>query len=139
MTSTIEIHESSDSEIDRFLAEEDPPSFQAEPHQAYNFVDNLPPCLKHSQGFPGIKFDNKPKGKSKDSPEHNRGYSQTAVTGSQCETCLFWIDKYYTNIPILQSQIKTLIDMVDPLTDENRSLNSIAQRQGKCPKTTGTS
>jgi hypothetical protein len=133
----IEIHESSDSEIDRFLAEEDPPSFQAEPDQAYNFVDNFPPCLKHSQGFPGIKFDNKPKGNSEDSPTHNRGYSQTVVTGSQCETCLFWIDKYYTDIPILQSQIKTLTDLVDPLTDENRRLKSIVQRQGKRLKTTG--
>jgi hypothetical protein len=93
--------------------------------------------LKHSQGFLGIKFDNKPKGNSEHSPTHNHGYSQTAVTGSQCETCLFWIDKYYTDIPILQSQIKTLTDLVDPLTDENRRLKSIVQRQGKRLKTTG--
>jgi hypothetical protein len=38
----IEIHESSDSEIDRFLAEEDPLSFQTDLDQPYNFVDNLP-------------------------------------------------------------------------------------------------
>jgi hypothetical protein len=85
----IEIHESSDSEIDRFMAEEDSPSFQEEPHQAYNFVDNLPPCLKHSQGFPGISFDKKSKGNSEDSLAHNRGYSQTVIIGFQCETCLF--------------------------------------------------
>jgi hypothetical protein len=46
---TIEIHESLDSEIERFLAEEDPPSFEEDPDQTYNFVDNFPPCLKHSQ------------------------------------------------------------------------------------------
>jgi len=99
----IKIHESSDSEIDRFLAEENPPSFQANPDQAYNFMDTFPPCLKHSQGFLGIKFDNKPKGNSEDSLAHNRGYSQMVVIGRQCETCMFWIDKYYTDIPILQS------------------------------------
>jgi hypothetical protein len=93
--------------------------------------------LKHSQGFPGINFDNKSKGNSEDSLAHNRGYSQTTVTGLQCETCLFWIDKYYTDIPILQSQIKTLTDLVDPLTDENHRLKSIVQRQGKRLKTTG--
>jgi hypothetical protein len=128
VSSTIQIHESSDSKIDRFLAKEDPPSFQEEPHQAYNFMDNLPPCLKHSLGFPGISFDNKSKGNSKDSPAHNHGYSQAAITGLQCETCLFWIDKYYTDVPILQSHIKTLTDLVDPLTKENRRLKSIVHR-----------
>jgi hypothetical protein len=107
------------------LAKEDPPSFQANPDQAYNFVDNLPPYLEHSQGFPGIKFDNKPKGNSADSLVLNRGYSQTTVTDSQCETCLLWIDKYYIDIPILQSQVKTLTDLVDPLIDENRRLKYI--------------
>jgi hypothetical protein len=36
----IEIHESLDSEIDRFLAEEDPLSSQPLLDQPYNFVDN---------------------------------------------------------------------------------------------------
>ena len=133
----IDIHESSDSEIERFLAEEDPPSFEADPDQAYNFMDNFPPFLKHSQGFPCIKFDNKPKGNNGHSLAHNRGYSQTVITYSQCETCLFLIDKYYADIPILQSQIKILTDQVEPLTDENRRLKSIVQRQGKHLKTTG--
>jgi hypothetical protein len=132
----IEIHESSDLEIERFLAEEDPPSLKPGLDHAYNFIDNLPPCLKHSQGFPSIKFDKKPIGNSGDVPAHNRGYSQTVVTDSQCEFFLFWIDKYYTDMPILQSQIKTLTDQVDSLTDENHRLNSIVQRQGKRLKTT---
>jgi hypothetical protein len=134
---TIEIHESSDSEIDRFLAEEDPPSFQIDLDQSYNFVDNMPPCLKQSEGFPRIKFGNKSIGHIGDVPVHNRGYSQLTITKSQCETCLFWIDKYYTDIPILQSQIKALTDQVDPLTNENRKLKSIIKGQGKRLKTTG--
>jgi hypothetical protein len=105
----IEIHESSDSEIDRFLAEEDPLSFQTDPDQSYNFVDNLPPCLKHCEGFPGIKLGNKSTVHVGDVPVHNHGNSQVTVAQPQCEACLFWIDKYYTDIPILQSQIKALM------------------------------
>jgi hypothetical protein len=119
------------------LADEDPPYLKPGLDQAYNFVDNLPPCLKHSQGFPGIKFDKKSIGNNGDIPAHNRGYCQTTITDSQCEICLFWIDNYYTGIPILQSQIKTLTIQVDSLMDENHRLKSIVQRQGKCLKTTG--
>jgi len=133
----IKIHESSDFEIERFLAEEDPPCLKPDLDQAYNFVDNLPPCLKHNQGFLGIKFDNKPIGNSGDVPAHDHGYSQTTITDSRCEICLFWIDKYYTDIPIMQSQIKTLTVQVESLTDENHRLKSTVQRQGKRLKTTG--
>jgi hypothetical protein len=55
----------------------------------------------------------------------------------QCEACLFWIDKYYTDIPILQSNIKALIDQVGALTNENHRLESTIQRKGKRMKTTG--
>jgi hypothetical protein len=47
----IEIHESSNSKIDRFLTEDDPLSFQPHLHGPYNFLDNLPPCLKHNVDF----------------------------------------------------------------------------------------
>ena len=100
-------------------------------------MDNLSPCLKHSEGFPGIKFGNKSTGHIGDILVHNRGYSQSTITQSRCETCLFWIDKYYTDIPILQSQIKALTYKVDPLIDENHRLKSIVKGQGKCLKTTG--
>jgi hypothetical protein len=52
--SMIEVNESSDSEIDKFLAEEDPVSFGPHPDRPYNFVDNLPPCLKDNPEFPGV-------------------------------------------------------------------------------------
>jgi hypothetical protein len=73
-------------------------------------VDNLSPCLKDSEGFPSIKFGNKSTVHIGDVPVHNHGYSQSTVAQSQCETCMLWIDKYYTDIPILQSQIKALTD-----------------------------
>jgi hypothetical protein len=133
----IEVHESSDSEIERFLAEEDPPCLKPDLSQAYNFVDNFPPCLKHSQGFPGIKLDKKPTGNSGDVLTHGRGHPQTTITDPRCEVCLFWIDKYYTDIPTLQLQIKTLTTQIDSLKDENHRLKSIVQRQGKRLKRTG--
>jgi hypothetical protein len=134
---TIEVHESSDYEIERFLAEEDPPCLKLDLSQAYNFVDNFPPCLKQSQGFPGIKLDKKPTGNNGDVLTHGYGHSQIAIKDSRCEVCLFWIDKYYTDIPILQSQIKTLTVQIDLLKDENHRLKSTVQRQGKCLKTIG--
>ena len=94
------------------------------------------PCLKHSEVFPGIKFGDKSTGHIGYVLVQNHGYSQSTITQSQCETCMFWIDKYYTDIPILQSQIKALTDQVDPLTNENRKLKSIIKGQGKCLKTT---
>jgi hypothetical protein len=72
---TIEIHESLDSEIDIFMAKEDPPSFQTHLDQSYNFMDNLSACLKHSEGFLGIKFGDKSTGHIGDVLVHNRGYS----------------------------------------------------------------
>jgi hypothetical protein len=49
----IEVHESSDSEIEKFLAKEDPSYLKPDLSQTYDFVDNLPPCLKHSKVFQG--------------------------------------------------------------------------------------
>jgi len=96
----IKIHESLDSDIDRFLAEEDPLSYQTDLNQSYNFVDNLPPCLKHSEGFPGIKLSNKSTAHVRDVSVHNQ---EATIVQPQCDSCLFWIDKYYVDIPILQS------------------------------------
>jgi hypothetical protein len=55
----IEVNESSNSEIDKFLIEEDPVSFGLYPDRPYNFVDNLPPCLKDNPEFPGVQLCNK--------------------------------------------------------------------------------
>jgi hypothetical protein len=56
----IEVHGSSDSKIKKFLAEEDPSYSKPDLSQTYDFVDNLPPCLKHNEDFPGIKLSQKP-------------------------------------------------------------------------------
>jgi hypothetical protein len=133
----IEIHESLDFKIDRFLTEEDPLSSQPLLDQPYNFVDNLPPCLKHIEGFPGIKLGNKSTVHVGNTLVHNCDYSQGTVAQSKCEVCLSWIDRYYTDIPILQSQVKSLTDQIGALTNENHRLESVIQRKGKHMKTTG--
>jgi hypothetical protein len=135
--SMIEVNESSDSEIDKFLAEEDPLSFGPHPDRPYNFVDNLPPCLKDNPEFPGVKLCNESTIRMEGSPVHNLVCSNATATQSKCEVCLSWIDRYYTDIPILQSRVKALKDQVDVLTSENLRLESVIQGKEKRMKTTG--
>jgi hypothetical protein len=137
LISMIEVHESSDSEIDRFLAEEDPHSFEPHLDRPYNFVDNLPPCLKNNPEFPGVKLGNESTVRMEDAPVHNLVCSHATATQSKCEVCLSWIDRYYTDIPILQSRVKALKDQIDVLTSENHRLESVIQGKEKRIKTTG--
>jgi hypothetical protein len=121
----INIHESSDSEIDRFLSQEDNLLSQPLLDQPYKSVDSLPPCLKHIEGFPGIKLGNKYIVHVGNTLVHNCDYSQGTIAQLKCEVCLSWIDRYYIDIPILQSQVKALTDKISALTNENHRLESI--------------
>jgi hypothetical protein len=133
----IEVHESSDSEIDRFLAAEDLHSFEPHLDRPYNFVDNLPPCLKNNPEFPGVKLVNESTVSMEGAPVHNHVCSHATAAQSKCEVCLSWIDRYYTDIPILQSWVKALKDQIDVLTSENHRLESVIQGKEKRIKTTG--
>ena len=55
----------------------------------------------------------------------------------QCDECRSWIDRYYTDVPLLQSRLKSLRDQVDRLTNENNRLESIIQGKEKLLKTIG--
>jgi hypothetical protein len=68
---TIEVSEDSDLEIEKFLAEEDPVSFELYPDQPYDYVSNLPPCLKDNPEFSGIQLCDKPTFHVDDSPTLN--------------------------------------------------------------------
>jgi hypothetical protein len=133
----IEVHESSNSEIDRFLAAEDLHSFEPHLDRPYNFVDNLPPCLKNNPEFPGVKLGNEPTVCVEGVLVHNHVCSHATAAQSKCEVRLSWIDRYYTNIPILQSRVKALKDQIDVLTRENHRLESVIQGKEKRIKTTG--
>ena len=104
----IEVHESSDSKIEKFLAKEDPSYLKPDLNKTYDFVDNLPPCLRNSEGFPGIKLSKEPTDISGIILTHSHGYPQKTIPYPWGEFCLFWINKYYTDIPSLQLQIKTI-------------------------------
>jgi hypothetical protein len=52
----IMVSEDSDSEIERFLADEYPYSEGLCNKPAYDFVKNLPPCLRDNPKFPGIEL-----------------------------------------------------------------------------------
>jgi hypothetical protein len=77
---TIELSEDSYSEIERFLAEEYPLSYGLCPDRPYDYVSNLPPCLKDNPEFPGIRFCDKPTCRVDNSPIVNAIMCQCTVS-----------------------------------------------------------
>ena len=71
-----------------------------------------------------------------DSPTHNVVRASANSSQSQCDVCRSWIDMYYTDVPLLQSRLKSLRDQVDMLTNESNRLESIIQGKEKRLKTT---
>ena len=134
---SIEIHESSDSEIEKFLADEDPNYAKSDLSQTFNYVNNLPPCLKHNKDFPGIKLGQRPTVDSGSVLTHIHALPQPFSPAVNCEVCLHWIGLYYTDIPVLREKIKALTTQNCSLTIENHELKINAQRQGKCLKRIG--
>jgi hypothetical protein len=104
----IEVNEVSDPEIENFLAEEDPDCHKSDPNQPYDFVNNLPPCLKDKGEFTGIRLGPGNVTGSIDATSLDCTLHQQIVSPVHCEVCLHWIERYYIDIPILQAQIKTL-------------------------------
>jgi hypothetical protein len=83
----IYVNEYSDSKIDKFLAEEDPMSFGLYPDQPYDYVKNLPPCLKDNPEFPGIQLCDKPTIRMEDSLTHKSVSANANSLQSQCDEC----------------------------------------------------
>jgi hypothetical protein len=107
-TKPIMVSEDSDSSIERFLAEEgfcgdEPP---------YDFVDNLPPCLWDNPDFPGIKPPHETLGESSNPPSAQK-------VASPCDQCGLWLERYYLDVPKLQSKIHNLENQVAMLTGQN--------------------
>jgi hypothetical protein len=107
-TEPIMVSEDSDSSIERFLAEEgfcgdEPP---------YDFVDNLPPCLRDNHDFPGIKPSSETLGESSNPPSAQK-------VASPCDQCGLWLERYYLDVPKLQSKIYDLEKQVAMLTGQD--------------------
>jgi hypothetical protein len=129
----IKIDECSDPEIEDFLVLEDP-EFQGYrkkvivPTEPYDFVTNFPPCLKGKEGFSGIRPDQKKIAGKIDTPLFDCALHRPAISPVQCDVCFHWIERYYTDIPVLQARIKSLTAQNDLLRQENRDLKVHTQR-----------
>jgi hypothetical protein len=107
-TEPIMISEDFDSSIERFLAEE---GFCGE-ETPCDFADNLPPCLRGNPDYPGIKPPFETRGESSNPP------SALKVT-TPCNQCGLWLERYYFNVPKLQSKIQNLENQLAKLPGRN--------------------
>jgi hypothetical protein len=125
----IVLSEDSDSDIERFLASEYPYSQGLCSEPPYDFVSNLPPCLKNNPSYPGIELPNETLGKViKPSPALSK------PTQSSCDQCDLWLERYYIDIPLLQSKIQSLENQVVVLTSQRDKLQATDRKQ----RTTGS-
>jgi hypothetical protein len=99
------LSEDSDSEVERFLASEYPYSQGLCVEPSYDFVSNLPPCLKDDPKYLGIEF---PYETLTHSPKPSPTLSKP--TQSPCDHCNSWLERYYVDVPIIQSKIQSLED-----------------------------
>jgi hypothetical protein len=135
--SSIEVNEVLDSEIEDFLALEDPDCQKFGPTESYDFVMNLSSCLKGKEGLYSIGLgQGKIIGKV-DTTMFDCTLHQHIVPPIQCDVCFHWIEQYYTDIPILQAQIKTLTAQSESPRQENLDLRVNIERKSKCLKRIG--
>jgi hypothetical protein len=107
-TEPVMISEDSDSSIERFLSEE---GFCGE-ETPCDFVDNLPPCLRDNPDYLGIKSFHETLGESSKPPVAQK-------VASPCDQCGLWLEKYYSDVPKLQSKIYNLEKQVALLTGQD--------------------
>jgi hypothetical protein len=125
----IMVSEDSNSEVEWFLASEYPYSEGLCAKPSYDFVTNLPPCLQNDPYYPGIKMPCKtPDDSSKPSP------TLPQPTVPSCDQCSSWLERYYLDVPMLQSRIHSLEDQVARLTSQKAKLQATDKKQ----RTTGS-
>jgi hypothetical protein len=119
----------SDSEVERYLASEYPYSEGLCAKPSFDFVSNLPPCLQNDPNYPGIKLPcPNPGPSSKPSPALPKS------TAPPCDQCGSWLERYYLDVPMLQSRIHSLEDQVARLTSQKAELQATDKKQ----RTTGS-
>jgi hypothetical protein len=117
-TEPVMISEDSDSSIECFLAKE---GFCVE-ETPYDFIDNLPPCLRDNPDYPGIKPSRETLGESSKPPVAQK-------VASPCDQCGLWLEKYYSDVPKLQSKIYNLEKQVALLTGQDEKGRSNDKNQ----------
>jgi hypothetical protein len=125
----IVLSEDSDSEVERFLASEYPYSQGLCLEPPFDFMTNLPPYLKNDPRYLGIKLPHETLDHlAKPSP------ALSIPTQSPCDQCDSWLERYYIDVPILQSRIQSLEDQIAVLTSQRAKLQAADKKQ----KTTGS-
>lgn len=120
----IMLSEDSDSAVERYLASEYPYSEGLCDKPAYDFVNNLPPCLLNYPNYAGIKM---PYETPSDSSKPPPVLSQLATP--PCDQCGAWMERYYIDVPILQSIIHALEDQVARLSSQKVKMPSTHKNQ----------
>ena len=129
--------EVSDPKIEDFLVLEDPDcqgyrNKVIVPTEPYEFVMNLPLCLKGEEGLSGIRNDQGKIAGKVDTSMFDCTLHWPSIPHVQCDVSFNWIEQYYTDIPILQAQIKTLTSQNESLRQENLYLKVNPERKAKC-------
>jgi hypothetical protein len=117
----IVVSEDFDSEIERFLANKYPYSEGLCDKPAYDFVKNFPSCLRDNPKFPGIELPQGTLGESSKNP------------GTPCDQCGLWLERYYTDVLMLQTRIRDLENQVAKITGHELKV----QPSDKKKQTTG--
>jgi hypothetical protein len=125
----IVLSEDSNSDVEHFLASEYPYSQGLCPEPPHDFMMNLPPCLRNNPSYLGIKMPNETlNNTSKPSPTRSK------PSQPSCDQCNLWLERYYLDVPMLQSKIQSLEDQIAVLTSQRDQLQAIDKKQ----KTTGS-
>jgi hypothetical protein len=125
----IMLSEDSNSKVECFLASEYPYSEGLCAEPSYDFVSNLSPCLQNNPNYPGIELPCETPGhSSKPSP------ALPQPTVPLCDQCSSWLERYYLDVPMLQSRIHSLEDQVARLTSQKAKWQATDKKQ----RTTGS-
>jgi hypothetical protein len=90
----IVVSKDSDSEVERFLANEYPYSEGLCNKPPYDFVKNLPPCLRDNPDSPGIEPPHDTLGESSKP-------STAQPVAAPYDQCGLWLERYYLDVPTL--------------------------------------
>jgi hypothetical protein len=123
----IVVSEDSDSEVECFLSDEYPYSEGLCNKHPYDFVKNLPPCLWDNPDFPSIEPPHETLGESSKP-------STAQPVAAPCDQCGLWVERYYLDVPTLQSRIHDLENQVAKLTGQNAKVQPSDKKQ----RTTGS-
>ena len=80
-------------------------------------MTNIPPFLRNDPSYPGIKLSNETLSHMPKPPP-----ALSKPTQPSCDQCDLWMERYYIDVPLLQSKIQSLEDQIAVLTSQRNQL-----------------